>query len=65
MAQPWAVIAGNTVSALVGISVVLLIREPLLAMPIAASVSILGLFALTNIYFIFVAAIEAMQSLMP
>ena len=46
MAQPWAVIAGNTLSALIGITVVILIPEPLLAMPIAASLSILGMFAL-------------------
>jgi len=46
MAQPWTVIAGNTVSALVGISVIHLINEPLLAMPLAASLSILGMFVL-------------------
>ena len=46
MAQPWAVIAGNTLSAFIGISAAILIREPLLAMPIAASLSILGMFAL-------------------
>ena len=46
MAQPWAVIAGNTISALIGISSVHLIREPLLAMPIAASLSIMGMFIL-------------------
>ena len=46
MAQPWAVIAGNTLSALVGISTAQLIQEPLLAMPIAASISILGMFVL-------------------
>lgn len=46
MAQPWAVIAGNTISALVGISVIHLVNEPLLAMPIAASLSILGMFIL-------------------
>ena len=46
MAQPWAVIAGNTLSALVGISVIHLINEPLLAMPLAASLSILGMFVL-------------------
>ena len=46
MAQPWAVIAGNTVSALVGITTANLISEPLLAMPIAASLSILGMFIL-------------------
>ena len=46
MAQPWAVIAGNTLSALVGISVVHVVGEPLLAMPLAASMSILGMFLL-------------------
>jgi CBS domain-containing membrane protein len=46
MAQPWAVVSGNTVSALVGISVIRFIHEPLLAMPLAASLSILGMFAL-------------------
>ena len=46
MAQPWAVIAGNTLSALVGISVMHLVGEPLIAMPLAASLSILGMFVL-------------------
>ncbi|MBU3637598.1 HPP family protein [Polynucleobacter sp. es-MAR-4] len=46
MAQPWAVIAGNTLSALVGISVMHFMSEPLLAMPLAASLSILGMFIL-------------------
>ena len=46
MAQPWAVIGGNTLSALIGVSAVSWISEPLLAMPIAASMSILGMFAL-------------------
>lgn len=46
MAQPWAVIAGNTLSALVGISVIHVISEPLIAMPLAASLSILGMFIL-------------------
>ena len=44
MAQPWAVIAGNTLSALIGISCFHLIGEPLLALPLAASLSILGMF---------------------
>ena len=44
MAQPWAVITGNTISALVGVSIVHLVHEPLLAMPLAASLSILGMF---------------------
>ncbi len=46
MAQPWAVIAGNTLSALVGISVVQMVGEPLIALPLAASLSILGMFIL-------------------
>ena len=46
MAQPWAVIAGNTLSAFIGITAAIVIREPLLAMPIAASLSILGMFIL-------------------
>ena len=46
MAQPWAVIAGNTLSALIGITAAKLIKEPLLAMPIAAAASILGMFVL-------------------
>ena len=46
MAQPWAVIAGNTLSALVGIAIINLVSEPLLAMPLAASLSILGMFIL-------------------
>lgn len=46
MAQPWAVIAGNTLSALVGISILRLVDQPLLAMPLAASLSILGMFVL-------------------
>jgi CBS domain-containing membrane protein len=46
MAQPWAVIAGNTLSALVGISTIHVVNSPLLAMPLAASLSILGMFLL-------------------
>ncbi|MBU3589062.1 HPP family protein [Polynucleobacter sp. 80A-SIGWE] len=46
MAQPWAVIAGNTLSALVGITVIHLSNGPLLAMPLATSLSILGMFIL-------------------
>ena len=46
MAQPWAVIAGNTLSALVGISCFHLIGQPLLALPAAAALSILGMFVL-------------------
>lgn len=46
MAQPWAVVAGNTLSAIVGISVVHVVGEPLIALPLAASLSILGMFVL-------------------
>jgi CBS domain-containing membrane protein len=46
MAQPWAVVAGNTLSALVGITVLHLVSEPLLAMPLAASLAIMGMFIL-------------------
>lgn len=46
MAQPWAVIAGNSLSAIVGITITILIKEPLLAMPMAASLSIFGMFML-------------------
>lgn len=46
MAQPWAVVAGNTLSALVGISVMQVVEQPLIAMPLAASLSTLGMFAL-------------------
>ena len=46
MAQPWAVIAGNTLSALVGVSCFHLIGEPLIAVPTAAALSILGMFIL-------------------
>lgn len=44
MAQSWAVIAGNTVSALVGIACVHSISNPLLAFPIAAAISIMAMF---------------------
>lgn len=46
MAQPWAVIAGNTISALIGISCAIVIQTPIIALPAAASLSILGMFML-------------------
>lgn len=46
MAQPWAVIAGNTLSAFIGILVVGVIGESLVAMPLAVSLSIFGMFCL-------------------
>lgn len=50
MAQPWTVIAGNALSALVGISVTHLVGEPLVAMPLAAGISILDMFTLWCLY---------------
>lgn len=46
MAQPWAVIAGNTLSALVGITTNHIITEQIIALPLAAALSILGMFIL-------------------
>lgn len=46
MAQPWAVIAGNTFSALVSVSTIHLIDQSFLAIPMAASLSILGMYML-------------------
>ena len=46
MSQPWAVIAGNTLSALVGVTTFHLIDQSLLAIPLAAALSILGMFTL-------------------
>jgi CBS domain-containing membrane protein len=46
MAQPWAVIAGNTLSALIGVSCCNLLGDSLLALPMAAALSILGMFIL-------------------
>ena len=46
MAQPWAVIAGNTLSALVGILCYHLLGEMLITLPLAVALSILGMFTL-------------------
>jgi CBS domain-containing membrane protein len=46
MAQPWAVIAGNTLSALVGIGCFHLLGGSIFALPLAVSASILGMFIL-------------------
>jgi len=46
MAQPWAVIAGNTISALVGISCFHIISDPLFALPAAVALSIFAMFIL-------------------
>jgi CBS domain-containing membrane protein len=46
IAQPWAAIAGNTLSALVGVTAIRFVNKPILAMSLAASLSILGVFIL-------------------
>jgi CBS domain-containing membrane protein len=46
LAQPWAVIGGNTISALVGIACAKAIGNPLLAAPLAGSLAILVMFLL-------------------
>ena len=44
MALPWAVIAGNTLSAPVGIATMHFVSAPLLVMPLAASLYMMGMF---------------------
>lgn len=46
MAQPWAVIGGNTLSALIGISCNFLFSNPVIALPMAAAGAIMGMFLL-------------------
>jgi CBS domain-containing membrane protein len=46
MAQPWAVIGGNVLSALVGITCSHFFANPAIALPVAASTAILGMFLL-------------------
>jgi CBS domain-containing membrane protein len=46
LAQPWSVIGGNTVSALVGIACAKAIGNPLLAAPLAGSLAIMVMFLL-------------------
>lgn len=46
LAQPWSIIGGNTVSALVGVTCAHWIAEPLLAAPVAAALAIGAMFAL-------------------
>ena len=46
MAQPWAVIAGNTVSALVGITCASYVDSILWALPIAAALAIMAMFVM-------------------
>jgi CBS domain-containing membrane protein len=44
MAQPWAVIGGNTISAFFGIACAQWIANPVFALPAAAAAAILGMF---------------------
>ena len=46
LAQPWSVIGGNTISALVGITVTRLVHDPVLAAPLAGACAILVMFVL-------------------
>jgi CBS domain-containing membrane protein len=46
LAQPWSVIGGNTVSALVGVGVAQLVHDPALAAPLAGACAILVMFFL-------------------
>lgn len=46
LAQPWSVVGGNTVSALVGIACVYLLPDPLLAASMAVALAITCMFAL-------------------
>jgi CBS domain-containing membrane protein len=46
LAQPWSVIGGNTISALVGITVAHAVTDPVLAAPLAGAFAILVMFLL-------------------
>lgn len=46
MAQPWAVIAGNLLSGLIGITTVHWVDRDIIAIPLVASLSIMGMFLL-------------------
>jgi len=46
MAQPWAVVTGHFVSALVGVTCARLIDNPLIAAPVAGGLAIAAMFAL-------------------
>jgi CBS domain-containing membrane protein len=46
MAQPWAVIGGNVISAVIGIACVNLVDNPMVTAPVAVGLSILGMFVL-------------------
>jgi CBS domain-containing membrane protein len=46
LAQPWSIIGGNSVAAFVGVTVALLIRDPLLASALAVSIAIAAMMML-------------------
>jgi CBS domain-containing membrane protein len=46
LAQPWSVIGGNTISALVGVACAQLVDKPMLAAPLAGAVAIFVMFLL-------------------
>ena len=46
MAQPWAVVFGNFISALVGVACARALDEPLIAAPVAAALAIAAMFSL-------------------
>ncbi|KAA2212225.1 HPP family protein [Pseudoroseomonas oryzae] len=46
LAQPWSIVGGNTVSALIGVTCAQLIGDPLFAAPLAVSLAIGAMFAL-------------------
>jgi CBS domain-containing membrane protein len=46
MAQPWAVIGGNVISAVIGIACVNTVDNPMVTAPVAVGLSILGMFVL-------------------
>src|SRR5690606_419609 len=43
LAQPWSIVGGNTISALVGVTVVTFVKEPVLAIGLAVSLAILAM----------------------
>ena len=46
LAQPWSVVGGNSIAALVGVTCALLIEDPLMAAPFAGGLAIAAMFAL-------------------
>ena len=46
LAQPWSAVVGNTVSAVVGVAVVLVVREPWLAMGLSVTLALIAMMLL-------------------